>query len=520
MSESNRRKEMRAAGQGAQGMQEQPKVVDQMVAEMAPQQLPEDQGIGQLNAGEMNFAGGGIIAFADGGDVERYSGQFGSLTGDIPGFVAGTGNFIPQAGAPEEVPLLRRLFRDARATGANYQVEQAKARIAAGVGTSADQAILAAAQPAQSTAPSPQDMAQFDAASNLYMTERAAKQAAVPKAPVAAPTADTTRKGPNAKPAAPAAATVPKEDPFSMASIKKAQTEAMGDSNYKIGALNNQLVEIRNKAETQLQQRLDDRKKEIVAEGDVYKDRSDRLVERAKGLASQKNENAGLAFLNAGLAIMSTPGGLATALGKGAQVGTAQYAAGVKDLRAAQERLDEANDRISELRMNRKDLNSREIRALEKDRDNAILDGQKMLFGFAKDVYGMDRKQAEATFTSYMSGQEKKAELKSREGIAALDRTAANTRAAMPTGADRTAMMLGTGDTPAARLESGMKKLQEITADKSGMAAVKVLADINAKRQPGEPAVTMDQLLIGAREFSSLMYGPKVADVAPTRARP
>jgi hypothetical protein len=337
----------------------------------------------------------------------------------------------------------------------------------------------------------------------------------------AAPTADTTRKGPNAKPAAPAAAaTVPKEDPFSMASIKKAQTEAMGDSNYKIGALNNQLVEIRNKAETQMQQRLDDRNKEIAAEGDVYKDRSDRLVERAKGLASQKNENAGLAFLNAGLAIMSTPGGLATALGKGAQVGTAQYAAGVKDLRAAQERLDEANDRISELRMNRKDLNSREIRALEKDRDNAILDGQKMLFGFAKDVYGMDRKQAEATFTSYMSGQEKKAELKSREGIAALDRTAANTRAAMPTGADRTAMMLGTGDTPAARLESVMKKLQEITADKSGMAAVKVLADINAKRQPGEPAVTMDQLLIGAREFSSLMYGPKVADVAPTRARP
>jgi hypothetical protein len=274
-------------------------------------------------------------------------------------------------------------------------------------------------------------MAQFDAASNLYMTERAAKQAAVPKSPVAAPTADTTRKGPNAKPAAPAAAaTVPKDDPFSMASIKKAQTEAMGDSNYKIGALNNQLVEIRNKAETQMQQRLDDRNKEIAAEGDVYKDRSDRLVERAKGLASQKNENAGLAFLNAGLAIMSTPGGLASAIGKGAQVGTAQYAAGVKDLRAAQERLDEANDRISELRMNRKDLNSREIRALEKDRDNAILEGQKMLFGFAKDVYGMDRKQAEATFTSYMSGQEKKAELKSREGIAAIGEGGANARSA------------------------------------------------------------------------------------------
>lgn len=125
---------------------------------------------------------------------------------------------------------------------------------------------------------------------------------------------------------------------------------------------------------------------------------------------------------------MSTPGGLATAIGKGAQVGTAQYAAGVKDLRAAQERLDEANDRISELRMNRKDLNSREIRGLEKDRDAAILDGQKMVFGFAKDIYGMDRKQAEAAFTSYMSGQEKKAEITSRKDVAAMQERGAGAR--------------------------------------------------------------------------------------------
>ena len=75
MSESNRRKEMRAAGQGAQGMQEQPKVVDQMVAGMAPQQLPEEMGIGQLPAGEMNFAGGGIVAFADGGGAVSVWGE-------------------------------------------------------------------------------------------------------------------------------------------------------------------------------------------------------------------------------------------------------------------------------------------------------------------------------------------------------------------------------------------------------------------------------------------------------------
>ena len=77
--ESQDRQHARNAQQ-MQGGQAQPKVVDQALAQMAPQPapqqmaqaMPEDQGIGQLNAGNMNFAGGGIIAFADGGDVERY----------------------------------------------------------------------------------------------------------------------------------------------------------------------------------------------------------------------------------------------------------------------------------------------------------------------------------------------------------------------------------------------------------------------------------------------------------------
>jgi hypothetical protein len=402
-------------------MQEQPKVVDQMVAEMAPQQLPEEMGIGQLPAGEMNFAGGGIIAFADGGDVERYQDQGLVQDPQLASLLAARERYL-RAGSDTSGIDQAIAFIQAKSSQGAGQKPPASAELPMGSGF-AEQMMQGIAAPAPIAPRATMPEAGY---TRPGMRDDPRLNTPPTQPVVAAPKADTTRKAPGAGLAAAAAAAAPKEDPFSMASIKKAQTEAMGDSNYKIGALNNQLVEIRNKAETQMQQRLDDRNKEIAAEGDVYKDRSDRLVERAKGLASQKNENAGLAFLNAGLAIMSTPGGLATALGKGAQVGTAQYAAGVKDLRAAQERLDEANDRISELRMNRKDLNSREIRALEKDRDNAILDGQKMLFGFAKDVYGMDRKQAEATFTSYMSGQEKKADIQSRERVSKAQIAAAN----------------------------------------------------------------------------------------------
>lgn len=71
LSESNRRKQMR---QGAQ-MQapEQPKVVDQELAGMA-QPMPEDTGIAQLPAPNMErMAEGGIVAFEGGGEVPGYA---------------------------------------------------------------------------------------------------------------------------------------------------------------------------------------------------------------------------------------------------------------------------------------------------------------------------------------------------------------------------------------------------------------------------------------------------------------
>jgi hypothetical protein len=511
MSESNRRKELRSAGQGAQGMQAQPKVVDKMVAEMAAVDpmgnvtgyagggyLPEDQGIGRLNAGNMNFAGGGIIAFADGGDVEHYYGG-GSTAGTI---------YDPVTGVPisaENVSGNDLTFLESVGV---FNPENRRAL------EKADRAA------AQKTTALPYNKATMPAAGYTRTDPRAAAAgtfAESVKAVNTAPTADTTRRpAPGAGLGAAAAAAAPKDDPFSMSSIKKAQTEALGDSNYKIGELNNQLVDIRNRAETQVQQRLEDRKKEIEAEGDVYKDRSDRLVERGKALAGQKDQNTGLALLNAGLAIMSTPGGLMTAIGKGAQVGTAQYAAGIKDLRAAQERLDEANDRISELRMNRKDLNSREIRALEKDRDNAILDGQKMVFGFAKDIYGMDRKQAEAAFTSYMSGQEKKADIQSRERIAATSENRADARANMLPSEARTAMLLGTGTTDAERFATGMAKYKELTGDKQGTQMLKLFLEENGRREKaGQDPMSLEQF---RRQSAAFFTPPAPVDTGkPTR---
>jgi hypothetical protein len=88
LSEAMGRKQLRMAMQGAQAQQQvqQPSIKDQMLAEtqgmppMMPMQgavpaqamLPEEQGIGALPAPNMEgMAGGGIVAFDDGGDVKN-----------------------------------------------------------------------------------------------------------------------------------------------------------------------------------------------------------------------------------------------------------------------------------------------------------------------------------------------------------------------------------------------------------------------------------------------------------------
>jgi hypothetical protein len=79
-SESDRRKSLRTAAQGQVG--QQPTVADQSIAGMAPapmmaqQQLPENQGIAQIPAPNIqSMADGGIAGYGDGDDVPRQNGM-------------------------------------------------------------------------------------------------------------------------------------------------------------------------------------------------------------------------------------------------------------------------------------------------------------------------------------------------------------------------------------------------------------------------------------------------------------
>jgi hypothetical protein len=418
MSESNRRKEMRAADQ--ESMEEQPTVVDQEIAQMAPQQMPEDQGIGQLPAGDMDFAGGGIVAFADGGDVERY--QSAGLT--RPQFVQDIMG-MPQAfddwkqRAREEDA--RRAEEDRRMAQNRQAMLEARSKTSLSnyLFGSPERDAEGAAEYKKATSLAPAAPAGYDPTENLkklaqtnakYVTPALAapKNAeetallqrypmstkAVP--PAAPPAASSTT---NNKAAAPSAPPAPSgQTQSSEAGIEALQKKYFDPLNQEIGDLRNARVGLASGIAELANKNLAATKADVEKRGDVYKGREERLTKQEKGLEGTSDKYMGLALLQAGAAMMTTPGGISMALGKGIDVGSKQYAVGMEKINAAKEKFAEARDRLDDLRINRDDMNTKDIRAAEKEVREAQLKGQELFYNGLVSDLGVKQKNVTAIF--------------------------------------------------------------------------------------------------------------------------
>jgi hypothetical protein len=430
VSESNRRKQMRQAAQGAQGEMEQPTVVDQGIAEMAPapvapqQMMPEDTGIAQLPVGEMDFAGGGIVAFADGGDVERYQSNglvqppaSGGTEFAIPGMVQPSRSFMPQAGAPEQEPFLRRMFRDAELQAARRRAAEAQARIDRGLNYESDREAVLMLQSLerQAAAPNPATSVgvQGAAAENLSGMDRrmmANPQTFAASAPGAAVAAGPGAGGPGAGgpgaggpgaggpgaggPGAggpgttPARAAAPGMDIPAMISRELSAAE---QKENPFAAAVMQLGQDRVSAKEEEVKGLEAIQKQFA---DIYKGRKERLDTREGELGKMKDQYTGLALLQAGATMMSTTGGIGKALGKGVQVGSEQYAAGLGKLQAAKDKIVEARDRLEEIEAQRNELSARELNKARNEVKQTGISAREDLIKSNMQMYGVNRETA------------------------------------------------------------------------------------------------------------------------------
>lgn len=321
ISESRRRKQLRASAVPPMAPQE--KVADQALMEM---------GVGALPTQEMDFASGGIVAFADGGDVERYQDR--GLVYESPydrmnrlnrereererqerlaRITAEGGNVTPYG---EQMGNLAEFF--GRAVPNPLTI--AKTLVSApGYGFN---------RPAPAAPPA-------DAVDRLSAGDMALRQQEPPSAaPVAAP-APAPRARSAGLAGTPEAAALAKTS--GAPSVQGAKDTA--GQFLDTAALRAELAkfEADEKAAVDAARK---RRTEGKPEGVAYSKYEEMLKAEESGAAKEKSEAQGLALFKAGLAMMagSSPRAFEN-IGKGALVGLEEYSGALKDMKkAAKER--------------------------------------------------------------------------------------------------------------------------------------------------------------------------------------
>lgn len=475
LSESNRRKQMRAAAQGQQGMGEQPKVVDQGIAEMVPPQpqmpqpMPEDVGIGALPAPNMQgMAGGGIVAFGDGGDVQHF--QSGGSAFE---------RWLRSNTTPAEQKRFESLQEQAdrekriekltvpRPLSTAEQAERNKAIVADADFTRGDVRF-----PAGLTFDEP------------------------PVPTVKTPTvADAAAAAGNKKPPAPAASNKP---PVAPAVTEKdfltLQRELEGQYGAAVDPLKAEREALAAKEKIGAEEGLAKLKADQEAEmKTMFKGREERIGKREAELGKSKDTNTGMALLEAGLAMMQARGPGLAGIAQGAGVGLKQYAAGIDKIKSAQEKLDDARDRVEELRQNQTSMNKREIRAEEKGIQAIVTQGNRDLFKGLESATGKKEADVRAAVTNTMA-------------VSQADKTRATTleaaRIAAAPGLARNKMLAAAqSDTAKARAEYG--KLQ-----------AKVMTDLSADPQYTMATDAVKAQMATTRLRAALLNNPFLSSYA------
>ena len=449
MSESNRRKQMRqgAAPQGGQ----QPTVVDQELAQMgAPQMpqgqaqaMPEDSGIGALPQQPMGkaMAGGGIVAFDVGGTVDSararqsaaqqalYTYGLRQRRADPQGFAAAQNEFNT---AKEAVTTAQEAYA---AELAGTGVEQAAMGLQ-DVGKTKQ--FLTASTPA----PTDPNFRRPSTPGAIAAMPSIADQMKAQTAPAAAaPTVSplsTLAPRVAAAPAAPAAPQKSYEDYF------KASMETAGKEKNPFEQDTKNITATAKKGK---EAELIAFRKDILAENaEMFKGQEARIGKREVALEKSKDTNTGMAFLQAGLAMMQARGPGLAGIAQGAGVGLGVYGAGLDKIKSAQEKLDESRDRIDELRRNKSSMDKREIRAKESGINDLVTQGERDLLAGKKDLYAQARALSGTSAASSVAVEQSGLDraFKAQEGK--LDRDSREKISSMPPAQMQMIYKLGEGD--------------------------------------------------------------------------
>jgi hypothetical protein len=491
-----------------------------------------------------------------GGGVARYNGATGSVTGVAPELLSKY-----QQEATEMAMGTRMQFSpDVKAVvgkiqaaqEGSYLKEEQKQMLEGSPLRNKTQTSAATVAPTAPTA-----SAAYDPTENLKKLAQTNARYTTPSAPKNAEEAAMLNRYPATKPAAdkvppaPAATSTggvrdllpapPKLDTsFKPAAAPTAddaiaQGEKIFNSKARIGEVNRQVLQEQMDADKAKENSIEALRAFNEKQGPAYAG-YEKLLQKEELQDATDKEKAGLMSLMKGFLAMAAgeSPNAATNIAKGAMAGLGDYGDALKEFKKAAKERNKEMQNIQQARRAEERGDFKEERMYIDKAETARQASARFGLAAINDITNTSGKvnadilQNMRTITSSenIAGAQEAgrntrfiAEQTSLNARALLGENRADARAQMLTGDARTAMMLGTGNTQAERLKSGMAVLQELSTDKSGAKTVETLAKINADRaKNGEAPISMADLVASAREYSALMY-PKVGNDAPTRER-
>ena len=433
---SEAQKKMMAANRPQQ-MGMPPKVNEQVVASIAQPQapqaapqaqgLPEESGIAQLPAPNMQgMAGGGIVAFAGGGvnDAETFVDSLGVERN------ARTGDPVKS--------MFQRMgeFRDR---------EQAKTAMpAVPVANAADQRMLR---------PALAPIAALTTDERPY-TERnlATRQPGV--ASLASTEGAQAPAGPKLS-VDDAGARAPQGG--GLTELYKKTLAAQGEATDPYEADRNEVMKSRQEMAGEELTDAKARKEGLAA---LLGGRESRIKGREERAEKSENLNTKMAVINAGLAMMQSTGRGLAGIAEGATKGMGMYAEGLKLTAAERQKIEDAKDSFDELKFNSENLTQKEITAAKnKVTEVANMTKEKHIEALMKRE-DINRETAGKLFDATV-----------RQNEGALDRANRVAVAGMPGREERLAAIIGAGGPKAEELIKGIQELKAIEAGKFSVPA-------------------------------------------------
>lgn len=433
---SDAQKKIMSAGKPQQ-MGIPPKVNEQVVESIAqpqaPQEalqdqgLPEDSGIAQLPAPNMQgMAGGGIVAFAGGGvnDAETFVDSLGIERN------ARTGDPVKS--------MFQRMgeFRDR---------EQAKTAMpAVPVANAADQRMLR---------PALAPIAALATDERPY-TERNFAVSKPALAGIENIVGAQAPAGPKLKVDGSGAGGSGTRAPQGggLTELYKKTLAAQGEATDPYEAERNEVMKSR---QAMAGEELTDAKARKEGLAALLGGRESRIKGREERAEKSENLNTKMAVINAGLAMMQSTGKGLSGIAEGATKGMGMYAEGLKLTAAERQKIEDAKDSFDELRFNSENLTQKEITAAK----NKVSEVANM----TKEKH-IDALMKREDINRETAGKLFEATVRQNEGIA--DRANRVAVAGMPGREERLAAIIGAGGPKAEELVKGIQELKAIEAGK------------------------------------------------------